>query len=191
MEQVLGGIAKAKELGLEPVKVNTVVIRGINDHEVETLADFAGKQGLNLRFIEFMPLDSKRLWQKELVVTGAEILGRLRQRFNLAPVQTSNVSETSRRWRFAGHSAEIGLISPVSEPFCGHCNRLRITADGKLRTCLFSLVEHDLKPLLRGQAEDGEIAAWLAEKTWLKERRHHIGASDFVPPARTMSCIGG
>jgi len=189
--QVLSGIRKAQELGLEPVKVNCVVIRGINDHEIEALADFACRQGLVMRFIEFMPLDSQRLWQRELVVTGAEIRARLSRRFGLLPRPSTNVSETARRWQFAGKQAEIGLISPVSEPFCGHCNRIRITADGKLRTCLFSVVEHDLKPLLRGGKSDNQIAAWLSERVWLKEERHHIGERDYVPPARTMSCIGG
>jgi GTP 3',8-cyclase len=191
LQQVLSGIAKAKELGLKPVKVNVVVIRGINDHEIEALADFAREQELSLRFIEFMPLDSQHLWQRELVVKGVEILERLKRCFDLIPRQSVNASETAQRWQFSGKQAEIGLISPVSEPFCGHCNRIRITADGRLRTCLFSVVEHDLKPLLRGQAGDEEIAEWLVEKMWLKEERHHIGEMDFVSPPRTMSCIGG
>lgn len=191
LREVLAGIALAKRLGLAPVKVNAVVIRGINDHEIEALADFARKEDLSFRFIEFMPLDSGRVWLKELVVPGREILQRLQARYELEPVIRQNNSETARRWSFADGRGEIGIIAPVTEPFCGHCNRLRITVDGKVRTCLFSLGEHDLRPLLRGGASDGEIAAQLRAIVWQKEARHHIGEPDFVQPERTMSCIGG
>ena len=180
-----------KELGLIPVKVNAVIIRGINDHEIESLAGFAREQKLSIRFIEFMPLDSARAWLRELVVPGREILGRLQARHALQPVASANRSETSRRWAFADGRGEIGIIAPVTEPFCGHCNRLRLTADGKIRTCLFSLGECDLKPLLRGGASDEEIAEKLRAIVWQKEERHHIGEPDFVQPARSMSCIGG
>lgn len=190
--QVLEGIALAKDLGLNPVKVNGVVIRGLNDHEIESLADFAHREGVHYRFIEFMPLDSSRAWQLDHVVRGSEILQRLQARFDLVPVDSSsNPSETARRWRFADGRGEIGIIAPVSQPFCGHCNRIRLTADGKIRTCLFSLHEHDLKPLLRGDASDAEIAATLQQIVLGKEAGHRIGQSDFVQPARTMSCIGG
>ena len=191
LREVLAGIALAKRLGLDPVKVNAVVIRGINDHELEALAQFAREEDLSFRFIEFMPLDSGRVWLKELVVPGREILQRLQARFELKPVISANAAETARRWAFAEGRGEIGIIAPVTEPFCGHCNRLRLTADGKVRTCLFSLTEHDLKPLLRGDADDAEIAAQLRAIVWQKEDRHHIGESDFVQPERTMSCIGG
>ena len=109
----------------------------------------------------------------------------------MRPVKRSNVSETAKRWSFADGRGEIGIIAPVSEPFCGHCNRLRLTADGKIRTCLFSLTERDLKPLLRGGASDGVIQERLQEIVRQKEERHHIGEPDFVQPERTMSCIGG
>ncbi len=191
LREVLAGIQTAKELGFHPVKVNAVVIRGVNDHELENLAAFARDQNLSFRFIEFMPLDSGRTWLKELVVPGREILARLRARFDLQPLRSDNKSETARRWAFPDGRGEIGIIAPVSEPFCGHCNRLRLTADGKLRTCLFSLGEHDLKPMLRGGAPDEEIKAVLAELVWQKEERHHIGEPDFIQPQRTMSCIGG
>jgi cyclic pyranopterin phosphate synthase len=174
------------------VKVNAVVIRGLNDHEIEALAAFAREHDLSLRFIEFMPLDSGHAWQKEMVVSGREILGRLRARFDLVPVdQSGNPAETARRWAFADGRGEVGIIAPVTEPFCGHCNRLRLTADGKLRTCLFSVEEHDLKPLLRGDATDDAIAAHLVGLVAHKEAGHRIGKADFVQPARTMSCIGG
>lgn len=192
LADVLAGIELAQRLGFHPVKVNAVVIRDLNDHELIALAEFARDRDLSFRFIEFMPLDSSRAWQRELVVRGAEILGRLRARFDLRPVdQSDNPAETARRWTFADGRGEIGIIAPVSEPFCGHCNRLRLTADGKLRTCLFSLGEHDLRPLLRGGADDSQIAAQLQEWVGHKEAGHRIGQADFVQPARTMSCIGG
>jgi cyclic pyranopterin phosphate synthase len=192
LASVLSGIRLARDLGFDPVKVNAVVIRGMNDHEVPELARFARLERLSLRFIEFMPLDSSRSWQKELVVPGKEILEMLRRNFTLTPVDASaNPSETARRWTIDGGPGEIGIIAPVSEPFCGHCNRLRITADGKLRTGLFSLEEHDLRPLLRGGGTDDDIARLLMEKVAGKEAGHRIGQADFQQPARTMSCIGG
>jgi cyclic pyranopterin phosphate synthase len=188
----LGAIELAQKLGFAPVKVNAVVIKGLNDHEVEGLAEFARERRLSLRFIEFMPLDSNRAWQRELVVPGREILRRLQARFELIAVDASaNPSETARRWAFADGQGEIGIIAPVTEPFCGHCNRLRLTADGKVRTCLFSLDEHDLKPWLRGGASDEELCQRLIEIVAHKEPAHRIGQPDFVQPARTMSCIGG
>lgn len=192
LESVLAAIDLALELGFHPVKVNAVVIRGLNDGELEGLAAYALGRGLTLRFIEFMPLDSSRAWQRELVVAAGEILGRLRSRFALEPAPSDHPSSTSKRWLFPGGSgAEIGLIAPVSEPFCGHCNRLRLTADGRLRTCLFSAADHDLMPWLRGGGADDALAGRLQEITRLKEPGHRIGQADFVPPARTMSCIGG
>lgn len=189
--EVLESIRVAKSLGFHPVKVNAVVIRGLNDHEIEGLAEFAAKEALSFRFIEFMPLDSSRTWLKELVVPGSEILERLRGRFELEPVESANASETARRWRLKGSAAEIGIIAPVSEPFCGHCNRIRLTADGKIRTCLFSIHEHDLKEPMRAGADDEELGARLREIVWQKEAGHRIGQPDFVQPERTMSCIGG
>jgi len=189
--EVLQSIRLAQEIGFSPVKVNAVVIRGLNDHEIEPLAEFARGHALSLRFIEFMPLDSARAWLKELVVPGREILARLGARFELKVVPMENPSSTSKRWAFADGGGEVGIIAPVSEPFCGHCNRLRLTADGKIRTCLFSTTEHDLRALLRTGASDAAITQWLQGVVWQKEARHHIGEPDFVPPNRSMSCIGG
>jgi cyclic pyranopterin phosphate synthase len=191
LEEVLGSIRLAQELGFNPVKVNAVIIRGINDHEIESLAQFARESSLSFRFIEFMPLDSARAWQKEMVVPGREVLARLRERFDLQPVRSDNASETARRWAFPDGRGEIGIIAPVSEPFCGHCNRIRLTADGKIRTCLFSVAEHDLRALLRNGVGDEELRVWLQTVAWQKEARHHIGEPEFVPPPRSMSCIGG
>jgi len=191
LDGVLESIRLAQELGFAPVKVNAVVIRGLNDHELPALAEFARQRNLSLRFIEFMPLDSARAWQREMVVTGAEILARLQERFALCPVPRSDPSATARRWAFADGRGEIGIIAPVSEPFCGHCNRIRLTADGKIRTCLFSVTEHDARPLLRNGVDDETLAAWLRGVAWQKEERHHVGEPDFQPPPRSMSCIGG
>src|SRR5664279_2124026 len=191
LDEVLQSISLAQELGLHPVKVNAVIIRGINDHEIEALADFARERNLSLRFIEFMPLDSARAWLKEMVVPGREVLARLQARFDLRPAASDNPSATAKRWSFADGRGEIGIIAPVSEPFCGNCNRIRLTADGKIRTCLFSVKEHDLRPLLREGTSDEEIAEWLKSVVLQKEARHHIGEPEFVPPPRSMSCIGG
>jgi len=191
LEEVLASIELARQLGFNPVKVNAVIIRGINDHEIEALAEFARDKNLKFRFIEFMPLDSGRAWQKELVVPGQEILQRLQARFSLQPVVSENKSETSKRWAFTDGCGEIGIIAPVTEPFCGHCNRLRLTADGKIRTCLFSVVEHDLRALLRNDSTDEEITEFFQSVVQQKEARHHIGEPEFVQPERTMSCIGG
>jgi cyclic pyranopterin phosphate synthase len=191
LEEVLRSITLAQELGFHPVKVNAVIIRGLNDHEIEGLAEFARQNSLSLRFIEFMPLDSARAWLKEMVVPAREMLERLRARFDLHPLGIEHASATAKRWAFADGRGELGMIAPVSEPFCGHCNRVRLTADGKIRTCLFSVTEHDLRSKLRNGASDEEISDWLQNVVVQKEERHHIGEPEFVPPARTMSCIGG
>jgi cyclic pyranopterin phosphate synthase len=191
LEELLAAIRQARALGFDPIKVNAVVIRDLNDHEIEALGRFARDENLILRFIEFMPLDSGRAWQKEHVVPGAEILERLQAAFELEPMEMEHASATANRWRFKSGAGEIGLITPVTEPFCGQCNRIRLTADGQVRTCLFSLHEHDLKALLRGDAADEKISEWLASVVLRKEERHHIGETDFEQPDRTMSAIGG
>src|SRR5258706_796451 len=191
LAEVLESIGLAQELGFHPVKVNAVVIRGMNDHEIEALAEFARERDLSFRFIEFMPLDSARAWLKEMVVPGREVLARLQARFDLRPLAADNPSATAKRWGFPEGRGEIGIIAPVSEPFCGHCNRIRLTADGKVRTCLFSVTEHDLRSRLRNGISDEDLAQWLKDVVWQKEARHHIGEADFVAPPRAMSCIGG
>ena len=191
LTEVLEGIRLAQELGMHPVKVNAVIIRGINDHEIEDLAEYSRRENLAMRFIEFMPLDSARAWLKELVVPGHEILTRIQTRFSLSATGQRKTSETAVRWKFSDGLGEIGIISPVTEPFCGHCNRLRLTVDGNLRTCLFSVTEHSLRPRLRAGESDEQLTAFLRSVVWQKEERHHIGEPDFVSPARSMSCIGG
>jgi len=124
-------------------------------------------------------------------VPGQEILSRLQARYPLRPVAPEHHSATAKRWAFGHGPGEIGIIAPVSEPFCGHCNRIRLTADGKIRTCLFSVAEHDLRAVLRGGASDEAVGEWLKQVVWHKEPRHHIGEPEFVAPPRSMSCIGG
>ena len=191
LDAVLEAISLAEKLGFQPVKVNAVIIRGVNDHELETLAAFAQERDLSFRFIEFMPLDSGKAWHKELVVPAREILQRLQTRFTLQPVKSENLSETAKRWSLPDGRGEIGIIAPVSEPFCGHCNRLRLTSDGKVRTCLFSVTEHDLRTPLREGVSDEDLEHRLKGMVWQKEDRHHIGEPNFAQPVRTMSCIGG
>jgi molybdenum cofactor biosynthesis protein A, bacterial len=191
LQQVLDAITLAQQLGFEPVKVNAVVIRGLNDHEVPALVEFARTRNLSMRFIEFMPLDSARAWQKEMVVSGREILERIRNQFDVREAALANPSSTSKRWTLADGKGEIGIIAPVSEPFCGHCNRIRLTADGKIRTCLFSVTEHDFRSRLRNGETDEQIAEALKSVVWQKEARHRIGEPDFAPASRSMSCIGG
>tara|TARA_B100001123_G_scaffold265691_1_gene295819 strand:+ start:3162 stop:4214 length:1053 start_codon:yes stop_codon:yes gene_type:complete len=191
LKQLIEAINYAKELGFSKIKINAVIIRGLNDHEIESLADYARDQNLIIRFIEFMPLDSGRSWQRDHVMTGLEILNRLKERFVLEPLGLEHTASTAKRWRFCDGKGEIGLIMPVSEPFCGQCNRIRITADGKLRTCLFSHNEHDLKTIIRNNTDDNGLALWLREVVMKKEKGHQIGQKQFQQPERTMSAIGG
>lgn len=191
LDLVLKSIERAKELDFRPIKLNAVIIRHLNDHEIEDLARFAAEHEVSMRFIEFMPLDSSRAWQRDHVVSGKEILERLNQSFDLQPIVSNNPAETAQRWSIAGSAGEIGIIAPVTEAFCGHCNRIRLTADGQIRTCLFSLKEHDIKGLLRSGADPQAITARLRDIVHQKEERHHIGESDFQQPDRTMSYIGG
>jgi len=188
--QVIAGIDAAQASKLRPVKVNAVLVRGINDDEVEVFAEFARDRGLIMRFIEFMPLDADRAWTRDMVVTGAEVYRRISAIWPLVPVVHER-SETARKYRFADGRGEIGLVSPVSQPFCGHCSRLRLTADGKLRTCLFSKEDHDLRSLLRGGASDQEISDEILAIVAQKEKGHRINEPGFLPPSRTMVSIGG
>lgn len=189
-DEVIAGIDAAQASPLRPVKVNAVLVKGINDDEVEAFAEFARDRDLIMRFIEFMPLDADHTWRRDMVVTAAEIHARIHARWPLISILHER-SETARKYRFADGRGEIGLIAPVSQPFCGHCSRLRLTADGKLRTCLFSKNDHDLKPLLRGGASDREIGDAILGIVAQKEKGHRINEPDFVPPSRTMVYIGG
>ena len=192
LDEVLESIRLAKSLGLAPVKVNAVIIRGLNDHEIVRLARFAMDESVIMRFIEFMPLDSRQAWQRDHVVSGAEIAERIQSKYPLTPLPAGNPSETSTRWSLGQGTAEVGIIAPVTQPFCGSCNRLRLTADGKIRTCLFSQHEHDLKPCLsHGSDSNEDLAARLQQIVLNKEPGHRISEPDYVQPASTMSLIGG
>ena len=190
-QSVMDGIHAAQGSALKPVKVNAVLVRGLNDDEVEAFAELARRTGIVMRFIEFMPLDADRHWSRELVVPAAEVRRRIEARWPLEQIPHA-VSETARKFRFAdGAPGEIGLISPVTEPFCGHCSRIRVTADGKLRTCLFSQEDHDLRPLVRNGASDEKLAGYIERMVMEKEAGHRINEPDFKPPSRTMVFIGG
>lgn len=189
--KVMAGISTAQKTRLAPIKVNAVLVRGLNDDEVETFAEFARERGLIMRFIEFMPLDADRHWSRSLVVPAAEVQKRIHARWPLEQIPHEH-SETARKFRFAdGAPGEIGLIAPVTQAFCGACSRIRLTADGKLRTCLFSKDDHDMRGMLRGHATDEEIVAWVKSIVMEKEEGHRINEPGFVPPSRTMVFIGG
>lgn len=189
-ENVLAGIREAKRIGLDPVKVNCVLLRGFNEDQIIPFGKFAREEGVVLRFIEFMPLEEDRVWSPETVVTLDEILRTMADYIPLAEIDRGK-SETARRYRFADGKGEIGIIAPVSHPFCGHCSRIRLTSDGKIRTCLFSVFEHDLYRRLRRGDTDSELADYIRSVVDQKEARHHIGEPDFVPASRTMVHIGG
>jgi cyclic pyranopterin phosphate synthase len=188
---VMGSIDIAQKSRLAPVKINAVLVRGVNDDEVEAFAEFARERGVIMRFIEFMPLDADRHWSRSVVVPAAEIYRRINARWPLQQIPHER-SETARKYRFAdGAPGEIGLIAPVTQPFCGHCSRIRLTADGKLRTCLFSKEDHDLRGLLREGATDEDLVTYIRSVVMEKEEGHRINEPDFVPPSRTMVFIGG
>ena len=192
LDKVLAGIAAAKAAGLEPIKINAVIVRGHNEDEVADFAAFAREYDVKMRFIEFMPLDSGHEWAREDVVSGKEIRERISERFPLVRVDAARGSDTSSRYRFAdGAPGEIGIIAPVTEPFCGACSRIRLTADGQIRTCLFSTVEHSLRDVVRSGASRAEIIEYVHSVIMKKEPRHFINDPGFVTPSRTMSFIGG
>lgn len=190
-DTVMAGIDAAQATRFAPVKVNAVLVRGFNEDEVEAFAAFARERELIMRFIEFMPLDADRHWSRELMVPAAEVHRRIHAQWPLQEVPHEK-SETARKYRFAdGAPGEIGLIAPVTQAFCGHCSRIRLTADGKLRTCLFSKEDRDLRALLRTNVSDDEIVEWIRGVVHEKEEGHRINEPGFVPPSRTMVFIGG
>ncbi len=189
--ETMAGIEAARQAGLSPIKLNAVLIRGINDHEVLDFARLARSGPFVVRFIEFMPIGKDDGWAPEKVVTTAEVLAAIGAHYPLVPVDHQPGKAPAERYAFSDGAGEIGFISSVSEPFCGDCNRVRITADGKLRTCLFSLEETDLRLLLRTGAGDGAIADAVSEAVERKEEGHLINRPGFVRPERTMSQIGG
>jgi cyclic pyranopterin phosphate synthase len=189
-DSVLAGIRAAKRVGLAPVKVNCVLMRGFNEDQVIPFGMFAREEGVVVRFIEFMPLEEGRVWSPDVVVTLDEILHRMAEYRPLVEIPHAH-SETARRYTFDDGIGEIGIIAPVSHPFCGHCSRIRLTSDGKIRTCLFSVWDHDLHELMRRGASDEQLVDFIRSVVDRKEARHHIGEADFVPASRTMVHIGG
>jgi cyclic pyranopterin phosphate synthase len=189
-DRVLAGIRAAKRAELDPVKVNCVLLRGFNEDQIIPFGMFAREEGIVLRFIEFMPLEEDRVWSPTVVVTLDEILQRMSEYRPLVEIPHQR-SETARRYRFDDGVGEIGIIAPVSHPFCGHCSRVRLTSDGKIRTCLFSIWDHDLHAQMRRDATDADLEEFIRGVIQKKEARHHIGEPDFVPASRTMVHIGG
>ncbi|HEX9121527.1 MAG TPA: GTP 3',8-cyclase MoaA [Terriglobales bacterium] len=189
-EAVLAGVRASRRVGLDPVKVNCVLLRGFNDDQIPAFGRFAREEGVVVRFIEFMPLEEERVWSPEIVVRLEEILERMAEFRRLVKIP-HQPSETARRYRFDDGRGEIGIIAPVSHPFCGHCSRVRLTSDGKIRTCLFSVFDHDLAAVLRRGGSDDDMVTFIRGVIQHKEARHHIGEPDFVPASRTMVHIGG
>lgn len=189
LDHVLDGIDAAVEAGLAPVKLNVVVVRGVNDDEVLDLAEFGRDRGVTVRFIEFMPLDGGEAWRNEQVVTQAELLERISAVHPLEPMTRG--SEPAERFRYLDGRGEVGVIPSVTRPFCEQCDRIRLTADGQLRSCLFSLEDHDLRDLLRSGASDDVISAAIEACVGAKWAGHAINQVHFIRPGRSMSQIGG
>jgi cyclic pyranopterin phosphate synthase len=191
LDRVLAGLAEAERYPeLRPIKVNCVAIRGFTEEEVPALAELARRKPYIVRFIEFMPLDADEAWREDEVLTGGEIRALIVERWPLEEIP-AKASSTARRFRFADGAGEIGFVNPVSEPFCSSCDRIRLTSDGQLRTCLFSRREWDLKAPLRDGASDDELAALIRFAVRHKELKHKINDPGFVRASRSMSQIGG
>ncbi len=189
LARVLDGVEAAIEAGFDPVKLNVVVMRGVNDDEAVAFAAYGRDRGVTVRFIEFMPLDGDRDWSSDKVVPAAEILAAVDAAFPLEPVARG--SEPAERWRYRDGQGEIGVIASVTQPFCASCDRIRLTADGRLRSCLFATEETDLRGLLRAGAGDDALAAAVEAAVAAKGAGHQIGQATFIRPRRSMSQIGG
>jgi GTP 3',8-cyclase len=189
--KVRAGIRAAQRAGLGPVKVNCVLLRGFNEDQIVPFARFARDEGVIVRFIEFMPLEEDRLWTPDTVIPVKELLDRLSVLRPLVPLEPNALSETAQRYTFDDGIGEIGIIAPVSQAFCGHCSRIRLTSDGKIRTCLFSQFDHDLHGKMRRGADDEAMADFIRKTVEQKEARHHIGEPGFLKPSRSMVHIGG
>src|SRR5450631_2831573 len=190
-EQVLAGVRAARRAGLDPVKVNCVLLRGFNEEQIPGFARFAREEGVVVRFIEFMPLEEGRLWSPATVVPIHEVIERLSQFRPVVALGATHTSETACRYTFDDGVGEIGIIAPVSQAFCGQCSRVRLTSDGKIRTCLFSQSDHDLYGVARRGGTDAELADFIVSTVEKKEARHHIGEPGFLKPSRSMVHIGG
>jgi len=190
-DKVWEGLDLLQTLQFSPIKINVVLMRGVNDNEIEKFAELARTTPFIVRFIEYMPIGAGDTWDYSKVVPTREIMNRIEEHFPMLVPMEYHGSQPADRFRFEDGVGELGFISSVSEPFCSHCNRIRITSDGKLRTCLFSLHETDLKLMLRGGITDETISETIVEAVWKKEEGHLINQPGFVKPERTMSQIGG
>jgi cyclic pyranopterin phosphate synthase len=190
-ERVLGGVRAAQAAGLGPVKVNCVLLRGFNDDQIVPFVHFARSEGVILRFIEFMPLEEDRIWAPDTVIGYEELKARISAVRPLVPLAGNTPGETAQRFTFDDGLGEIGIIAPVSRAFCGACSRIRLTSDGKIRTCLFSQMDHDLYGVMKRGGSDDDLAAYIRGVVAQKEARHHIGEPGFLKPSRSMVHIGG
>ena len=190
-DRVLPGVRAAQAAGLGPVKVNCVLLRGFNDDQIVPFVDFARTEGVILRFIEFMPLEEDRIWSPDTVIGYDELKARIGAVRPLVPLQSNAPGETAQRFTFDDGIGEIGIIAPVSRAFCGACSRVRLTSDGKIRTCLFSQTDHDLYGVLHRGGTDDDLAVYIRNVIAQKEARHHIGEPGFLKPSRSMVHIGG
>ncbi|HJL99505.1 MAG: GTP 3',8-cyclase MoaA [Acidimicrobiales bacterium] len=189
LDRVLDGIDAAIDAGLSPVKINAVMMRGINDDEIIDFAEFGREKGVTVRFIEFMPLEAGDIWNEGLVVPAQEIIETIDQVIPLEPVVRGN--EPAERWRYSDGNGEVGVIASVTKPFCGNCDRVRLTAEGQFRTCLFAVDEFDMRALLRSEVGDDAVAKAISDAVGTKWAGHAIGQVNFIRPKRTMSQIGG
>jgi cyclic pyranopterin phosphate synthase len=192
LDRVLEGIFAAQRVGFEKIRLNAVAIRGITDDEIVPLGEFARQHGLELRFIEFMPLDAENSWENDQVLSGSEIRDALENAFGaLLPIERRDPSQPATDYRFEDGIGVIGFINPITQPFCGDCNRLRITADGKIRNCLFSIAEWDARQVMRSGGSDEQLVELLHDCILAKKPGHGIDSPDFVRPDRAMYQIGG
>ncbi|TMC23675.1 MAG: GTP 3',8-cyclase MoaA [Chloroflexi bacterium] len=193
LDRVLEGLTELEHYpAIHPVKINAVAIRGFSEEEVLDFVRFARNKAYVMRWIEFMPLDADQIWRKEDILTGGEIKAIIEASYGaLIPITTGDPSETARRYTFSDGLGEVGFINPVSAPFCSTCDRIRLTADGQLRTCLFATEETDLRAVLRSGADDETIADTIRQAVWHKELKHYIGDKRFKRASRSMSRIGG
>jgi cyclic pyranopterin phosphate synthase len=189
--QVIAGLEAARRVGFAPIKINTVLMRGFNEDESVPLARWARDEGYELRFIEWMPLDYQHGWAREKLVPAAEILEQIHAAFPIEPARAEDPSAPASLYRYLDGRGRVGVIASVTRPFCGHCDRIRLTADGQIRTCLFANREYDFRAALRGGASDAEIAELLKAAVWRKEPGHLINSPFFKQPERGMSAIGG
>ena len=191
LQSVLDGLDTARKIGFQSIKINAVAVRNFSESEIMSLIEMGRSDGFEIRFIEFMPLDSDKTWERDKVLFGHEIIDMIKQNYELIPIDNSLEIGPASEYNFADGKGKIGIITAVSNPFCDHCNRIRMTADGKLRTCLFSTNETNLKELIRSGVTDETIIRTIKQAVLVKEPGHKINLNDFERPTRAMHAIGG